>query len=217
MSENKNTATKADLEQENKELKEKISSLEEQMKAVLEALNKQAQPQAVTPVINVTAPSTDVHIKYMSDSEGYLEVNAIKLNCSRYGEEFTLTRQDADALVGKYRRWFDRGILAVSPVDVEFAAGKGVRTSDEYALSPEKLNSIGKMSCAQIEKLWGELNDEHKLSLVTYFKRMFIEGKDKTYQDREKIDCLNRLTKGGLKREAKEVSGEDLKIIPTSM
>lgn len=204
------TKTTENIIDEKEELLKKIAELEAK-------LAEKSNSASVAPTVSFTMPSTDVRLKYMADSLGVIQITNLELNCTRYGEEFTLSRQQFDEVVGKYRSWFDSGILAVAPRDIEVAASKGVRTSDEYTLSADTLNRLGSMSVAEIERLWNSVTtDSHKLSIVSFFKRKFMEGKEPGYRDQAKVDLLNRLTKGGLKREAVEISGQDLKIRPTN-
>ena len=224
----KNTTVKKEAAKTNgssreKELEDQISSMMKMiadMQAQL-AANKVNQPVQDTansqPTIVVSTPNTDVTLVYLSDSLGFLKCNNLELNFTRYGEEFTISRQDFDAVVGKYRHWFDRGILAVSYKNVEVAAAKGIKTDKEYILDAKTLNNLGKMSCDELEKLWNEIKSkDQKLSIVTYYKKKFIEGEDESYRDRAKIDLLNRLTNGGFDREAVELSGRNLEIKPTA-
>lgn len=202
--------TKAELESQNAELEAQIATLKAQIEAIKTntAVNK--------PEVSFSVPSTDVTIVYCSDSLGFASISNMDLHFNRYGEEFILSRSQFDELVGKYRSWFDRGVLAVSHKNIDVAAAKGLRTDKEYGLTFDLLNSIGKMSTSQLEKLW-ENNPvlEHRESIVTFVKRKFIEG-DPAYKDRAKIDLLNRLTNGGFNREQDELSGR-YKIRPTEM
>jgi hypothetical protein len=50
------------------------------------------------------------------------------------------------------------------------------------------------------------------MSIVTYYKRKFIEGKEPGFRESERVLLMNTLTKQGLKREAIEISGASLKI-----
>ena len=203
---------------------EKISALEQevadlkQMIADLLAAKKEVAP-AVQPSVNIVTPNTDVVLVYCSDSMGHLATAHVDLTFNHWGESFTLSRSQFDEVVGKYRHWFDDGILAVSgdtEDGIKVAAQKGIRTHTEFYLDAKKLNSIGKMSVSQIEDLWNNTTlPNHRISIVTFVKRKFIE-KDPAYYNREKIDLFNRLTEGGFIREQDELSGR-VKIEPRNM
>lgn len=198
--------TKADLEA-------KIAELQ----ALLEkATAAAAEPAKATVVAAPPAPSTDVTLVYCSDSLGYAKISNMEINCTRYGEEFVMTRSQFDELVGKYRSWFDRGVFAVSYKNADVASAKGVFTDKELGLDVATLYAIGKMSARDLEHLWSGLKLQNlKESVVCYYKRKFVEG-DPAFLDREKVDLLDRLTKGGFKREQDELSGR-YKIQPTEM
>lgn len=196
------------------ELEAKIAELQ----AMLERATAAAAP--VSAVKNETNspvyPYTDVTLVYCSDSLGYAKISNMEINCTKYGEEFVMTRSQFDELVGKYRSWFDRGVFAVSYKNADIASAKGVFTDKELGLDVATLHAIGKMSARELENLWNGLRlISLKESIVCYYKRKFIEG-DPAFQNREKIDLLNRLTDGGFKREQDELSGR-YKIQPTEM
>ena len=206
----------------------KDSTLEKQLASMLEVINnlqkkidsleaeKASMNMSKQPNIVVTAPSTDVTLVYMSDSLGVVMTNNVTLNCTRFGEEFVLSRSDFDAIVGKYRSWFDGGILAVSYKNVDVAVAKGLKTDKEYNIDSAAFAKMGSMTVSELEKFWQENPlKSHRQSIVTYFKRKFIEG-DEKFRDRAKIDLLNRLTNGGFDREADELSG-NYKIRPTEV
>lgn len=197
------------------ELEKQLAAMSEMLNKLQEQFNANNKVNTVQPNIVVSAPTNDVTLVYMSDSPGFISAKNVELNCTRAGEEFVLPRSDFDAIVGKYRHWFDDGILAVSYKNVDVAAAKGLKTDKEYALTPEKLNRMGKMSLAELEKFWNEVTaDAQRMSIVTCFKRKFIEGIEAGYRDRAKIDLLNRLTDGGFNREALELSSSDTTYRP---
>lgn len=189
------------------EMEAYIAELEAQLK------EKHDAPVAAPATPVVEKPSyprkTDdsVTLVYCSDSLGYAKVSNMEFHFNRYGEEFKVPRYQFDELVGKYRRWFDEGILAVAPEDYEVAAAKGISTSDEFVLDYKTLASLGTMKAADVEKLWNETKKvEHKRSMITFVKKKFIEG-DTKFRNRERIDLFNRLTDGAFKREQDELSG----------
>lgn len=162
-------------------------------------------PQYTRPLKEKTDDS--VTLVYCSDSLGFAKISNMEFNFNRYGEQFKVPRYQFDELVGKYRRWFDEGILAVAPEDYEVAAAKGISTTDEFVLSYKVLSSIGTMSVSAIEELWNNTTKpEHRRSIITFVKKKFIEG-DPKYRNREKIDLFNRLTNNGFVREQDELSG----------
>ena len=191
---------------ERQESDRKIAELEEQLKV------EKASKVAVAP--NAT---DSVSIVYLCDYDGVINrVPGINLVFHSYGDTVTVSRSQFDAIVGEYRHWFDKGILAVHHRNIEVAAEKGLRTEDEYALSPRLLSRIGTMPVEELKKLWGDCKtDTERLSIVSYYKRKFIEGKEPGFRETDRVVMMNALTQQGLKREAVEISGASLKIAPT--
>lgn len=205
---------------------EQIAALEAQIAALKEMIQNMATAAPATTTVaaqptsvNIVTPNTDVVLVYCSDSMGHLNTAHVDLTFNCWGEQFTVSRSQFDEIVGKYRHWFDQGILAVcgdTEEGIRIAAAKGIKTHTEFYLDAKKLESIGKMSVAQIEDLWNKTTPlSHKQSIVTFVKRKFIE-KDPGYYNREKIDLFNRLTDGAFTREQDELSGR-IKIEPTNM
>ena len=201
------TKTKAELEQENKLLREQIELLKS-----ANALQPQAQPAAP---MYVASPSTDVVVVYTSHCPGHMQGTQFSLDANVYGEEFTLSRQQFDELVGKYRHWFEMGILAVSYRNVDVAASKGLSTDKDIGVTVEELRRLGSMNTEEIEKLWAKAkSDQVRMSIVTYYKDRYLENAP-GFRDRTRIDCLNRLTNGGFDVEAQTVGGRQLQLQPT--
>lgn len=208
------TKTKAELEQEVAELKKLIEEMKMGV-APVEAPAEDIKP-APAPVY-AQAPSTDVVLVYTSHSLGHLEGKLFSIDASVYGEEFTLSRGQFDELVGKYRRWFEMGILAVSYRNIDVAAAKGLPTDRDNGLTVKELHSLGKMSTEQIEKLWEKANSENlRMSIVTYYKDRYLAN-EPGYRDRARVDCLNRLTNGGFDPEVIALSGRPIKLQPIDL
>lgn len=201
-------AVAAALAEQKKESDAKIAELERRLK---EKEEEKSAPFAYK------IPTTDVTLVYLSDAPGIInKVPGVNLHCGYYGEEFTLSRQQFDAIVGTYRDWFNRGILAVSRDNIDVAAKKGLKTQDEYYLQASILKRLGTMPVEELKKVWKNCsNDNERMSIVTYYKRKFIEGKEPGFRETERVLAMNALTGQGLKREAIEISGASLKISPT--
>lgn len=193
------TTTKAELEAQVAELR-----------AQLAALQAAPAPVAAPAPTYVTPVSTDVTLVYTSDSMGVIKYSQGELMCNRYGEEFVLPRYAFDEIVGKYRKWFDKGILAVSVKNADVAKAKGVPTdADCGGLSYDKLSKLGTMSVAEIEKLWNNLpKKELKATVIYFFKDKFMQDAP-GFRDVARIDALNRLSNGGLDAERDQVGGKN--------
>lgn len=204
------------------EMEAYIAELEAKLQAQTEVAAQPAVKEVVEPKVQVVEKIVEkkakdfVTLVYCSDSLGYAKVSSMEFNFTQYGETYRVPLYVFDELVGKYRKWFNDGIFAVSSNDLDIAVEKGISTVDEFVLGAKELNKIGNMSVAEIEKLWNNTNKlEHKKSIVTFVKRKFIEG-DPKYRTREKINLFDTLTDGGFKRELDELNGR-YKITQTDM
>lgn len=192
------------------ELEAKIASLEQLLAKAESAIStltsqniQHSQPTYTQQLTN------DVTLVYASVSPGYIFVEGagLSLHCTRYGESFVLSRSQLDAIIGKYRHWFDQGILAIADKDYKVAVEKGVRTFGELSLSPQQLDRLGDMTSSEIEKLWHSVDHAQKQGIVGYYKRKFIENAP-GYRDRERVDTLNRLSGDGFLREINELRND---------
>ena len=170
--------------------------------------------------VNVTLPDTSVDLVYMSDSDGYIKTHNIELTIApnKMGQHFSLTRAQADEVIGAYFSWFDKGILAIAAKDADYAATKGVRVDSEFRIDPKRLARLGTMTVKEIDDFWKDktLTSAQRLAIVTYYKRHFIAG-DAGYRDLARIGELNQLSHGGFKAEYQELSGTDFKYGPLDM
>lgn len=204
------TKTKAELEAYIKQLEERLQAIEAGAKPVVE------EPKVATAPV-YTPTSTDVVIVYTSHSKGHMDGNQFSLDANVYGEEFTLSRSQFDELAGKYRHWFDKGILAVSYKSAAVAAAKGLPVDRDNGLSVKDLHGLGSMTPEQIEKLWNKAKlDSLRMSIVTYYKEQFLADAP-GYRDRGRVDVLNRLTEGGFDAESVALSGKRYKAHPIDL
>jgi hypothetical protein len=208
---------KGEKRMENKDYDAIIADQNKKIAELMEKLNNltSGEKKAVVP------QATDsVNLVYMSDSLGHIETKNIAIDCTKFGESFVLSRSQFDEVVGKYRSWFDKGILAVGPENIDIAAKKGLRVSTEYDLDMKKLEALGKDTPEQIEKLWKDpsLTSAQRLSICTFYKKHFMQG-DPGYKEIMKVSLLDKLTNGGFAREVAECSRKDgvVKYTPTDM
>lgn len=204
------TKTKAELEAYIEQLEARLQALEGNHAPITEDVKPVSTP-------NYTPTSNDVVIVYTSHSKGHMEGSQFSLDANVYGEEFTLSRTQFDELAGKYRHWFDKGILAVSYKSAAVAASKSLPVDRDNGLSVKDLHSLGSMTPEQIEKLWDRVKlDSLRMSIVTYYKEQFLADVP-GYRDRGRVDVLNRLTEGGFDAESVALSGKRYKAHPIDL
>jgi len=200
-------------EKEVDEKDQKIQTLEAElaeMKAMMKELmasKKDGAPKDRA-VVQVTAPTTDVTLVYLDDCPGLIQCGDISIRATKMGEEFVLSRTQFDIVVGKYRHWFEKGILAVGDDSYEIAVRKGLKTASEYNFTSDELERLGSMTGAEIKKFWKGLKTQgHREAVVCYFKKHFIEDTP-GFRDRERLDVLDSLTGGAFDRERSELLGK---------
>lgn len=201
------------------EKKESGFQITEEMERALYAQLQQKYGGA-NPSINVTIPDTSVELVYMSNSLGHLETPSknVVLDFTKFGQRFSLTRAQMDEIIGTYSSWFDKGILAVSAKDADYASAKGVRTDAAYLIDAQKLDALGTMTPEAIEALWKDhsLTSAQRVAIVTSYKDHFIKD-DKGYRDIGRVSMLNKLTDGGFKTEAGQLSDSQYQYRPLEM
>lgn len=195
------------------ELAAKLEEANANLAKALETIDKLNAAVNTLTAAKVDAPvasnfNSDVTIVWMVDWPGYLKGNNFEYFLNTVGEEIVMPRYVFDELVGKYRKWFNDGRLAVSYKNIDVATAKKLKTDKEYVINAATLDSLGSMTDAEIRKLWKSLTTHNeKLSVVTAYKRGFIDEVD-GYRDISKVSVLNGLTNGGFSRELEELGGK---------
>lgn len=174
-------------------MKEEIASLKSE-KQVLEtqllqnALEKQS----------MSIKSEDISVIW--NSPGRLEIDLPNLNLTmvKMGEERQVTLEEFQTLVGKYRRFFEKELLVLSPKNIGLAAKYQVSVYDEASkrfIHPEDLNKIGDMSVSALEDYYSNLSDNSKSGLLTYWLGKCYEAvPDSRFYNIGKLDSLNRIS-----------------------
>ena len=117
---------------------------------------------------------------------------------AKFGEQRTLDRRQAEELAGKYRSFFEKGIIAFGAGNEEFAERCGLKTTTDYRYcTPDFLQKLANASVAELEKIYGLVDAGHKAFIVEYFQRKSIEG-DPRFKDSVKLEALNRLSGNAL-------------------
>ncbi len=178
-----------DLKRQNKYLEGKIETL---MQMLMDA---QSSNKGVAPVSDKDTDITIVHLIQCFDGlKTHIELTNRKIDMSIIGETRTLTYSEAEEIASKYRKFFERGILAFDSKDADFAK----RFDLTSCVSNGKVNRdfveyVGNISVIELEKLYGGLGEAQRAFLIETFKRKIAEG-DPRYKDIAKIQLLERLT-----------------------
>ena len=147
----------------------------------------------------------------------YIDLPTLHLNLTMAGEVVTVSRVEADQIVGKYRSWFNDGTLAVynDEISKRYAEIKKIKPANSYEISKYNLDTIGSLNYNDLEDLVGKLAPAHKDNVIQYFKQKVYEAtampqkRDPRFCDLRKLEILNRLSEcDSLKYEI-----EDLKKV----
>ena len=153
--------------------------------------------------ISTTDEITFVHlVQRAAGLSTYINLPTLSLNLTMAGELVTVSRQEADQIVGKYRGWFENGTLAVynDEVSIRFGEIKKIKPAKDYAISKYNLDTIGNLSYNDLEDLVAKLAPAHKDNVIQYFKQKVYEAsgnpeaKDPRFCDLRKLEILNRLS-----------------------
>lgn len=138
----------------------------------------------------------------------YMKLSNLEVKLTKFGEERYLFLQQFEEMVGKYRKWFDQGILSVAAGYEEIAERYGLKTAAEYPIDGEFIYKLGDISMAEIEMVYPKLPQAGKDFLLSYWNRKIIEG-DPNFKDRRKIETLNRLSDGAMDQTIRALTLEN--------
>lgn len=173
---------------------------------------------SVAPVVNDKNSLNEevvlVHLKENAPGlTTHIELSNLTIDMSAFGEERTLDRRQAEELAGKYRKFFDRGVIAFGSGSEHLASKFGLKSVNDYSyVNKDFVKKLGTLSLVELENLYNKLSDGHKKFVIEYFKRKILE-KDPNFNDIHKIEMLNRVSNGAMsgttldmKREAEEAA-----------
>lgn len=191
------------LAEQIRQLQAQIEQLKSQSSAPVQEI-KTSDPFYTPSVKIIHLVQRDVKLKTL------IVLSNITIAMRDFGEERTLTLQQFEELVGKYRRWFDLGIIGVSADCENVAARYGLSTTKNYPITSEFLRNIENIDMAKIENAFANLPKAGKQSIIGLWQRKIIEG-DPKFKDIRKIEVLNRLSDGALVQTIAEINAESNK------
>lgn len=188
--------------------KERIVSLENQVQALLLAL------QAQKPVNNNDDYNRRVTIVNLVERvppcSTLIQLSNLVVSMVHFGEERTLTLQQFEELVGKYRGWFDSGMIAVGAADEEIAQRYGVQTNAKYPIKSDFLQNLGNVPMPTLEDTFARLPIAGQESIISYWSREARKGNPQ-FRDVRKLETLNRVSGGKMGQLISEFNLEDRK------
>lgn len=198
------------------ELREMISALRAQNEILTKMVMERGSNQPIyqMPVSSLNQEVKLIHlIECAPGLNTHIELSNITMDMNAFGEERILDLRQAEEIAGKYRKFFEKGIIAFGTDGDELASRFGLKSVKDYAyINKNFVKQLGGLSLIELENLWNKLSDGHKKFVIEYFKRKTVEG-DPAFKDIHKVELLNRLSGGAMsgttldfKREAEEAA-----------
>ena len=204
---------KAEVVEEAKEIsveQEKPTSADskriEQLEAQIELLTKMLMNQQGLNQQSVQAQAarkiddevTVVHlVQRDSGLRTHIQLSNMTIDFRNFGEERVLPLMVFEELVGKYRSWFEKGILAPGPEAGDVARRYGLRVSTDFGVNKELIQKIPYMSLIELEEFYESVGQAHRDFILEQFRRGCV-NKDPKYKDIHKLEMLNRISNGAL-------------------
>lgn len=204
---------KAEVVEEAKEIlveQEKPTSADskriEQLEAQIELLTKMLMSQQGLNQQSVQAQAarkiddevTVVHlVQRDSGLRTHIQLSNMTIDFRNFGEERVLPLMVFEELVGKYRSWFEKGILAPGPEAGDVARRYGLKVSTDFGVNKELIQKIPYMSLIELEEFYESVGQAHRDFILEQFRRGCVT-KDPKYKDIHKLEMLNRISNGAL-------------------
>lgn len=178
----------------------------EQLEAQIELLTKMLMNQqganqqmmAAQAARKLDDEVTVVHlIQRDSGLKTHIQLSNMTIDFRNFGEERVLPRIVFEELVGKYRSWFEDGILAPGPEAGDIARRYGIKVSSEFGINKDLLAKLPNMDLYELEKFFESVGGVHRELILEQFRRGCIKN-DPKYKDIHKLEMLNRVSNGAL-------------------
>lgn len=144
---------------------------------------------------------TVYHTQEMSHNlSTYIKLSTTKRNLRRAGEVVRFSLNDFEELVGEYRRFFEKGILAVSIKDADFADLYSLPIWDEKNKSiytSKILKEVSSYDVNQLRDFYNNLSEDNKHSFLSFWLGK-VYSKEKGFYDVEKIGWLKNIANTNL-------------------
>ena len=144
---------------------------------------------------------TVYHTQEMSHNlSTYIKLSTTKRNLRRAGEVVRFSLNDFEELVGEYRRFFEKGILAVSIKDADFADLYSLPIWDDKNKSvytSKILKEVSSYNVEQLRDFYNNLSEDNKRSFLAFWLGK-VYSKEKGFYDVEKIGWLKNIANTNL-------------------
>lgn len=183
---NRNTdAEIAELKKQNEELHNKLEALI----ALMQTTNTPA------PVPERDREITLVHKLQCGDGlTTHLKLTNRNIDMHVIGETRILSISEAEEVASKYRKFFERGVIAFDKDGADFARKFDL---SKYVMVDTPItdftNYVGGLDIYSLETFFKSLSEAEQAMLIETFKHKITEG-DSRFKDVSKINLLERLT-----------------------
>lgn len=185
-----------------------IKQQAEQIQQLLSMINSNSNQTSYNSIYGPTIKI--MHLVQRDDKlKTLINLSNITIIMRDLGEERTLTLQQFEELVGKYRRWFDLGIIGVCSGYEDIAVKYGIKAIKSYPLSKDLLNKIATLDINTLENIFSKLPIAGKETVISYWKRQIINN-NPNFKDIRKMEVLNRLSDGAFSQTISDLN-EDSK------
>lgn len=204
------TETKPDKKQEEIDfLRNQNNELQDAMKTLMAQFAELKNNMAPSAPRQGYSRDDEVVIVHLFDNAPgittHIDLSNYSIDMAAFGETRTLTVQQFEELVGKYRSWFDRGIIAVGAGSEYYAKRNNLKMASESLINSDFIRKLGTMSMSDIQDIYEKVCDGQKDFIVSYWKRKFIE-KAPDFRDLRKLQILNGFTNNSFEYEILELT-----------
>lgn len=191
--------------QENEALKEKISNIEKIESEIEEGMlqeetrNNVVQPSYVS-AGEVQTPLSKIKIYHMQELVGgtvtYIKLKQTTRTLRHMGQVMTLSLNDFEELVGAYKHYFDKGVLALDASAMEYADLYDLPIYDaktKATYNANVLKNVVNYNYDQLQEFYNSLSETNKTSFLNYWLGQVYE-KTPGYYDMQKMRWLNTIS-----------------------
>lgn len=180
----------------------RIEQLEAQIELLTKMLmNQQGIGQQSAPAQAARKIDDEVTVVHLVQRDSglrtHIKLSNMTIDFRNFGEERVLPLMVFEELVGKYRSWFEKGILAPGPEAGDVARRYGLKVSTDFGVSKELIQKIPYMSLIELEEFYESVGQAHRDFILEQFRRGCV-NKDPKYKDIHKLEMLNRISNGAL-------------------
>lgn len=176
----------------------RIEQLEAQIKLLTQMLMANQSAAATSQKSKLDDTVTVVHmVERAPGLRTHIELSNMTIDFVSFGETRVLPRMVFEELVGKYREWFRRGIIAPGPEAGDVAKLYDLKVSTQMGIDASAIKKIPKMSVYELEDFYEKLGQTHRDFILEMFRRGCAENKS-DFKNIHKIEMLNRVSGGAL-------------------